>query len=270
MCSIQLSWAGGELKYLIGRLKVEIFAKFLRGYEGVFWSGCMLLCLLISLPSYGLILTTEDYPPFNMPDPKTGQLTGISVDKVVELMRRANEPYKLAPFPWARAYQMAIQMDDTCVFSTTRTPEREALFRWVGPLVMNDWIVFQRGDDQRKPKKLEDLRPFIIGGYNNDAVSEYLKLQHFKVDLANTDADNPAKLLHHRFDFWATGELLGHYLIKRHGLTGKITPLFKFKRTGMYLACRLTMPEQQIERFNQILREMERDGTSAAIERKYQ
>ena len=221
-------------------------------------------------PSHALTLTTEDYPPFNIIDAQTKSVTGISVDKVTEMMKRAHEPFTITPYPWSRAYQMALDLNDTCVFSTTRTPEREPLFKWVGPLVKNDWVIFARADDKRQPKTLEDLRPYTLGGYQNDAVGVFLKLQGFKVDMAAGDAENPKKLLHNRFDFWATGEHLGRYLIKKSGTTNQIVPLFKFKSTEMHLACHLSMDPQRIEKLNRILNEMEKDGTNATIERKYQ
>src|ERR1017187_2909507 len=110
---------------------------------------------LANASSAAITLTTEEYPPFNMTDSRTKLLTGISVDKVAELMRRAHEPNTISIYPWPRAYQMALETGDTCFFSTTRTPEREALFTWIGPLVHNDWAIFARADDTRKPKSLE-------------------------------------------------------------------------------------------------------------------
>jgi len=217
-----------------------------------------------------LTLTTEDYPPFNVANPQTRAITGISVDKVVELMRRAKQPYTLASYPWSRAYRMALQNNDTCVFSTTRIPEREALFKWVGPLVHNDWMVYARSDEVRQPKSLEALRPFVVGGYQNDAVGLFLKQQGFQVDFASYDEHNLQKLLYKRIDFWATGEQSGRYLIDKNGLNDAITPLFKFRKVDLYLACRLNMDNARIDAFNRILQEMERDGVSAAIERRYQ
>ncbi|WP_338849408.1 ABC transporter substrate-binding protein [Massilia sp. W12] len=219
----------------------------------------------------GLQLTTEEYPPFNMRELKSGAevLSGVSVDKVRELMRRAQQSYQINLYPWTRAYQLALVHDDSCVFSTTRTPEREALFKWVGPLVQNNWTVFARADDKRRPHKFEDLKPYVMGGYQTDAVGEYLKLQGLQVDLAASDSDNLRKLLSKRFDYWATGELAGHWLIKSHQLQGKIVPLFNFRHTSMYLACNIKMPQDKITQWNAILREMERDGTVEAIEKKY-
>ena len=226
--------------------------------------------MLVCEPSVALTLTTEEYPPFNMLDERTKEPTGITVDKVVELMRRAQEPYTITSYPWPRAYQMALQTEDTCVFSTSRTPERETLFTWIGPLAKSDWAIFARADDVRKPKTLEDVRPFTIGGYTNAATGEYLKLHGYKVDLAINDALNLQKLLRKRIDFWATGDLLGKYLIGKAGLTGQIVPLFKFELSELYVACNRAMNPQRAEKFNRILKEMDRDGSSAAIERKYQ
>lgn len=220
--------------------------------------------------STAVTLTTEEYPPFNMLDERTKEPTGITVDKVVELMRRAREPFTITSYPWPRAYQMALQTENTCVFSTSRTKEREALFTWIGPLAKSDWAIFARADDVRKPKTLEDVRPFTIGGYNNAATGEYLKLHGYKVDLAINDHLNIQKLLKNRIDFWATGDLLGKYLIGKAGLTGQIVPLFKFELSELYVACNRSMNPQRADEFNRILKEMDRDGSSAAIEKKYQ
>ena len=88
--------------------------------------------------------------------------------------------------------------------------------------------------------------------------------------MAINETLNLQKLLRNHIDFWATGELLGKYLIGKAGLTGQIVPLFKFELSELYLACNHTIDPQRAEKFRRILKEMARDGTSAAIERKYQ
>jgi polar amino acid transport system substrate-binding protein len=235
----------------------------------------LILAVIIFLTFVGesraaLTLTTEEYPPFNMLDERTKEPTGITVDKVVELMHRAHEPFTITSYPWTRAYQMALQKENTCVFSTSRTPEREALFAWIGPLAQSDWAVFARANDVRKPKSLEEVRPFTIGGYIGAATATYLTQRGYKVDLANNDGQNMQKLLQKHIDFWATGELMGKYLLGQAGLSGQIIPLFKFELSELYMACNHAMNPRRVQNFNRILKEMDRDGSSAAIERKYQ
>ncbi len=227
-------------------------------------------CCTIGAANAQLTLTTEEYPPFNMTDPQSKKLTGIAVDKVVELMRRTHEPYTITSYPWVRAYRMALQVPDTCVFATSRTPERESLFAWIGPIAQSDWAIFARASDTRKPKVLEDVRQFTIGGYRDAATGEYLAQRGYKVDLATNDADNISKLMRNRIDFWATGELLGKYLISEQGLAGQIVPLFKFELSELYVACNRAMDPKRVDTLNRALKSMDSDGTSAAIERKYQ
>ena len=229
-----------------------------------------LFCLLlISGQAMALTITTEDYPPFNIVDSKSQNISGIATEKVSEIMRRSRENYTITAYPWVRAYQLALKERDTCVFSTTRTPEREALFKWIGPLVKNNWYIFSRAGDGRMPKNIQELKPYSIGTYRGDAINDYLLKRGFKTDQAKADEDNPQKLLNNRFDFWATGELLGLAIIKRKKLNDKIVPVLLFNQMDLYLACNLNFEQAKIDLYNNVLQEMDRDGTNLAIDNRY-
>jgi hypothetical protein len=53
-----------------------------------------------------------------------------------------------------------------CIFSTARTPERDALFKWVGPTDEAEWVLLGRADHSFQLRSLEDARPLRIGTYN--------------------------------------------------------------------------------------------------------
>ena len=57
-------------------------------------------------------------------------------------MKRSGTPYHLHFLPWARAYTYGLEKPQHCVFSTSRTAEREALFKWVGPVSQIDWVLY--------------------------------------------------------------------------------------------------------------------------------
>jgi polar amino acid transport system substrate-binding protein len=176
--------------------------------------------------------------------------------------------YNISLFPWTRAYDMATNTANTCVYSTTRTDEREPLFKWVGPLVRNDWVLFGRADSP-KLTSLNDAKPYTVGGYQGDALSIYLKSQGIKVDEANADHLNPQKLMAKRIDFWATGAALGPYLAAREGVTG-LVPVLSFRETQMYLACNKAVPDDVIAKLNTAVKQLTDDGTLAAITKSYQ
>jgi len=71
-----------------------------------------------------------------------GKIAGVATDRLVAALKRADIPYRISVYPWLRAYDMALKDPFTCVYSTNRTPEREALFSWVGPLAQDGWAIF--------------------------------------------------------------------------------------------------------------------------------
>jgi polar amino acid transport system substrate-binding protein len=214
-----------------------------------------------------LIITTENSPPASM---KTDEgIIGRETDKVREIMARTGTDYKLDLLPWKRAYTMALSQPQTCVFSTSRTPERDRLFKWVGPTDEAEWVFLGRPDHEFPLKTLEDARKLRIGTYNGDARDEYLRSRGFKVDPVSNDMVNPQKLLMNRIDLWAVGLRSGTQMTQ-YEWSDKVVPLLVFNRVKVYLACNPSVPDELIARLNAALDEMRRDGTMSRLERKYE
>lgn len=214
-----------------------------------------------------LFITTEHSPPAIMQEGE--RVTGYSSDKIHEIMARTGLRYSIDVLPWKRAYTSAVQRPNGCVFATTRTPEREPLFKWVGPTDEGAWVLLGRADRNYQLSTLEDARGLRIGTYNGDVRDDYLRARGFKVDPAPNDMLNPQKLLLNRIDLWATGARPGGGLLEQNGLAGKIVPVLVFNRIKVYLACNRAVPDALIDRMNAALEAMNRDGTSRRIDRKY-
>lgn len=211
---------------------------------------------------FRLILATEEYPPYNMSG-ANGVVTGISTDIVRAMLDAAGYEYEIAVYPWARAIALARTQINTCVYSMSRTPEREALYKWVGPLVSNDWVLFARSGASR-PQTLDEAMLMRIGSYQGDAIVAYLQTRGHQVDVAPSDDVNPKKLLAGRIDFWATGKLIGQYRLRQQGIEG-IEPVLTFNHTEMYLACQIQLPDAQVQKLTQTLRALEKSGAIRKI-----
>lgn len=214
-----------------------------------------------------LVLNTEDAAPYNML--VNGQVVGIGADKVRLLMERAKQAYKVELLPWRRAYEDALRHANTCVFSTTRTPERETLFKWVGPLAFNEWLLFARADAAIKLGSLEEARPYLIGAYNGDVREQFLRARGFRVETVVADSLNPKKLLLGRIDLWVSGRYDGAVLIEQGGWSQQIVPVLNFHRSELYLACNPQVGDELIDRLNVMLGVINRDGSAAKIDERY-
>lgn len=215
-----------------------------------------------------LRLITEASPPISMMEGR--RVIGSGTEKVVEIMARTGTKYTLELLPWKRGYTFALQRPDACLFSTTRTAEREEMFKWVGPTDEAEWILLGRADRHYELRTLEDARGLRIGTYNGDARDDYLRARGFQVDAAPNDMINPRKLLLDRIDVWAASFKRGTTVLKRHDWGDKIVPVLSFNRVGVYLACNSAVPTELIDRMNVAVEAMVRDGTMKRIDRKYE
>ena len=215
-----------------------------------------------------LTILTEHSPPGSMIE--NGKVRGFATDKVREILRRAHVTYTLDLVPWKRAYTAALEHPSTCVYSTSRTPEREALFKWVGPTDQGDWVLMGRAGDAPVLRSLDDARGMRIGTYYGDARDEYLRARGFQVDPVPNDMLNPPKLLARRIDLWAAGMRRGSNVLERNGWAGKIVPVFTFKQISVYLACNPAVPDALIARMNEAAAAIERDGSARRIEQHYE
>jgi len=233
------------------------------------------LCIIIlatvqqAAAAQGLTLriATERMPPSSMV--VDGVITGRETDKIREIMARTGTAYTLALLPWKRAYVTALTHEYACVYSTTRTPSREPLFKWVGATDSADWQLWGRVDAGLHLKTLEDARKLRIGTANGDARDEFLRGLGFTVEPVNDDMLNAQKLLRRRIDLWAVSVRSGTK--GPRGLTGaEAAPLLTFHQVQVYLACNSSVPDALIERLNAAVADMWRDGTMERISRKYE
>jgi polar amino acid transport system substrate-binding protein len=92
-----------------------------------------------------LNIMTEEFPPFNYSD--KGQPSGRSVELLINASAAVGKPItkdQINIAAWARAYQTALTGPNTMLFSTTRTVQREKLFKWAGPVGQNRTVVWAK------------------------------------------------------------------------------------------------------------------------------
>lgn len=223
---------------------------------------------------YKVVLLTENFPPFNMAaDGKNyaaeRNISGINADIVREMFRRAGIAYSMTlRFPWERIYNQVLEQPDQGLFSTTYTPEREPLFKWVGPLASTGWVLLAPPGSSLRLSSLEQAQPYRIGAYKNDAVSQHLESKGLEPINSLRDQENIGKLLKGRIDLWATTDPVGPYLAKQEGVSG-LTTVLRFNDAQLFLALNKQTPDEVVTRLQKALNEMKGDGAIDAIMRRY-
>lgn len=225
------------------------------------------LLALTTLRAEALTLLTEEYPPFNFSTDGGQTIHGSVTDVINEVLKRTGIKANMRLYPWERAYKSALDDPDTCVFSTTRTEAREKLFKWVGPLAEDSWVIYARADSPISATSLEDLRRYHIGGYQGDAKTLYLKSRGFKIDETIKDEQNILKLEAGRIDLWAASASIAPWMASKYSVN--IKAVIQLQDIELYAACNPAVPDEEIDRMNDAVEAIKADGTFEALTKAY-
>jgi polar amino acid transport system substrate-binding protein len=221
-----------------------------------------------------MVLLTENFPPYNMA--KNGKnfaqdenISGIATDIVREIFKRADITYSLTlRFPWERIYKLTLEKPGYGVFVMARLPDREKLFKWVGPIGPDDWIMLAKADSKITLETLNDARKYKIGAYKGDAIAETLAKQGLNPIVVLRDQDNAKKLVSGQIDLWATGDPAGRYLARQDGVTGLKTVL-RFNSAELYLALNREVPDETVAKLQAALDQLRKEGGVDVIMGRY-
>ena len=109
-----------------------------------------------------------------------GKLQGISVD-IIDAMfkqmgsKRTKDSIKLKP--WATGYKITLKKKNCMLFSTTRTAQRENLFKWVGPIIATKIGIIAPKEKHIKISNVKELNNYKIGAVIKDIGEQLLIAQ---------------------------------------------------------------------------------------------
>jgi polar amino acid transport system substrate-binding protein len=242
------------------------------------WLLASLACLSLgAVAADELRIVTEELPPYNMT--QNGQITGLSTEVVRAVLKEAGVQAPIQSMPWARAYDIALNNENVMIYSITRTPQREKLFKWVGVIAPTNWYLFSRADKNIKLKKLDDARSLQTATVNEDAGEQYLVGKGFalgkNLQSSNKYELNYEKLKLGRVDLWVANELNALYLVRQAGddpaqVLVRALPLNDLGSTGgLDLAFSLKTPDAVVDRFRKALETIKRNGTYDSLQKKW-
>ncbi|UCJ18500.1 ABC transporter substrate-binding protein [Pseudomonas sp. MM211] len=116
-----------------------------------------LFCLLLGNPVWAepYQVVTEEWAPYNYQE--NDQLTGMATDIVRAIMALNGDDFEVVVVPSMRASHTLQSRPRTIMFSMFRTVEREALYKWVGPIVEESIHPYQLANAVRPVTSLEQL-----------------------------------------------------------------------------------------------------------------
>lgn len=222
--------------------------------------GCM------SVQAQTLQVVTEDssYSAF-----KDGKVVGPASDVVEQLLAAAGvKDYRVALYPWARAYDMARLEPNVMIYPILRSAEREALFKWVGELDEVTPLFYRlRERHDIVINQLSDVGNYTVGVVRDDSRQEYLEAKGFnKMVVSANNLDNLRKLLNGQVALVPMPEREARVQCEElHVAFDQLESVYALDELsrGLYVALSLKTPAETVQRVITAFARLKDDGTVA-------
>jgi polar amino acid transport system substrate-binding protein len=212
-----------------------------------------------------ITFTTEEYPPFIYRDGK--EVKGAATEQVQQVMAMIGVPYTIEVQPWARAYASALKTPMTCVYATAHNAERDAMFKWIEPLLIDRNVLIKHAGTAVEAKDLDAARNYIVGTWREDYTEKLLRQDKFpRIDVASDFKATLKKLMSDRIDLMPISVFYFEKLKQDGQAIESVLPL---SQQPLSIACEKGFPEDLQRRMQAALDRLIADGTQKSIFLKY-
>jgi polar amino acid transport system substrate-binding protein len=215
-------------------------------------------------------LVTEEYPPVTFM--KDGKPSGFVTDMVREIAARQGIPDNIRLTSWKNGYNMALLYPKVVLFSAERTPEREKLFQWVGPVGKNSAILYARKGSGIRIHSLEEAKKIgAIATTTNWFTEQQLKREGFRNLLSSPDPrSNVRQLMNGEVQLSIFTDITIPEIVKDAGYSmNDLEPVFTVGQTYFYIAMTRDTPADLVQAWQSTLDSMKKDGTFEKMYRRY-
>jgi len=125
-----------------------------------------------------LTVLVSNWAPYNFV--KNDKIVGISTDLVKAALERANVKSQFLVYPFKRALYTVKQDPNVMMITVARVPERENMFRWIGPLHPRTVYLYKlKSRTDIQINSVEDIQKYKTSVLLGGSVEQFFKTQGF-------------------------------------------------------------------------------------------
>jgi len=195
---------------------------------------------------------------------------GPSVDIVKNIQKKINTNEDIWVYPWARGYKMAQEEAGVMLFSTTRTKQRENMFKWVGPIMEKRYSLYAKKGSTIKINHLDEAKKYRIGVARGSNNQQFLVSKGFTALVPVTlEEQNLKMLLKGRIGLWYTDAAQSSRLMENTSQDASIEEIFVIQKYKSYFVFNIKTPDNIVKKWQEALDGLLKDGTVLNILTKY-
>jgi polar amino acid transport system substrate-binding protein len=214
---------------------------------------------------------TENYPPLTFRDPY-GNITGFGSEIAKEIMKRNNMYSNIKLSLWSIGYELALNNPNFCLFTMDRTPARDSLFQWVGPLGTNTTYFFTKAGSGITINSLDEAKNLAsVGVVTSWFSAQYLTNLGFTNLVSDSDPIIMAKkLMTGEINTFVCSAVTFPDILHAAGYQyNQVVPAFALMSSDYYIAFSKNTSPSVVSRWQTTLDAIKSDGTYQALSLKW-
>lgn len=216
---------------------------------------------------------TEPLAPVHYEE--NGIITGIATEIVKEIFRHAGYHPEIEMYPWKRAYYLVQKQKNRFIYTLNRTPHRETLFQWIGPILTKRTYLYKlKGRDDIKLSSLEDAKKYVTAVILGHSLTTELEELGFKEN--DTIVKTPNKsiqtnfFLSNRCDLITGNEYTIYQALRSANLSmSDVEPALFISASSYYLGAHPDTDPGIVERLQKASEDLKQSNFAEKIINKY-
>ncbi|MFP4657768.1 MAG: substrate-binding periplasmic protein [Desulfonatronovibrionaceae bacterium] len=176
---------------------------------------------------------------------------------------------------WSKGYDLALNQEDTLLFATTRTKEREDLFQWAGPIAPTKIsLVAKKGNgvDINSLSEIPD-KGYKIGVVKDDVAHQLLKengVPDEALEIRPFPGLNFMELYKGDIDAWAYEENVAMWVSGVYGFdSSDYVSVYTLTEAELYYAFNRDIKEEVVAALQEALDEVRAEGGYEEVINRY-
>ncbi len=225
-----------------------------------------------------LMIVTEHSPPYQILN-KDNQVEGFSTEVIRAALAITPYKYQIQIYPWSRAFVMAKEKSNTCIYLISNNTERAKFFQWVAPIVpTNDYFISLSNRTDINISNIEDIKNYKVAVLKDDRTHQMMLKLGFEENknlyiINNTYSMLKLLMTRDNIDFILADTVNVKYRAKFNNIDPKLfKTYFKLNKTPVNLnfACSLSTPVKTVNTLKAAINTIKKDGTYQKIAQKWQ
>ncbi|MBN1981705.1 MAG: transporter substrate-binding domain-containing protein [Chitinivibrionales bacterium] len=222
----------------------------------------LIFCLTTSSSAIDQLTVLVEQDPYQVNE--KGEPFGAAIDICKEMMKRVGLSDKMRVIPWARGYKMAQDGPNILLILGARTPEREYLFKWLGPIDRDAIAFYAKKGSGYKFKTLEDAKKIpMVGCVRGTIENQIFNANGFSnLDISDDIGIIIKKLMLNRVSVLPLGMITAKHIMATAGYSiDDVEQVGIVQDSKYYFIVSKDVPDPSLHMLQNALDEMKKDGS---------